>query len=57
MVTIDIDYKTYLPAPSVYLAYFELLKSHNFIENLETNQEIFDLFLETFVEELDHLEK
>lgn len=57
MATIDIDYTAYLPAPSVYFAYFELLKSHNFIKNLESNQEIFDLFLDAFVEDLNQLEK
>ena len=52
MATIDINYATYVPAPSVYYSYFELLKAHHFIENPEETQN----FLTILLENLNQLE-
>lgn len=55
MPEITIDYNVYLPTPSTYLSYFEVLKSHQFVDDLEVSQEVLDMFLDVITEEAEIL--
>ena len=53
MPEITVDYNIYLPAPMTYLSYFELLKSHQFVDNIEESQELIDMFLDVITEDAE----
>ncbi|UYP45649.1 hypothetical protein NEF87_001934 [Candidatus Lokiarchaeum ossiferum] len=55
MPEITIDYNIYLPTPSTYLSYFEVLKSHQFVDDPEVSQEVLDLFLDVIADESEIL--
>ncbi len=46
---IKVDLNIYLPRPYTYYSYFEMLKSHNYIDNIEIDEKVFQIFLEIFI--------
>lgn len=44
MATIQIDFDIYLPAPSTYYNYLELLKAHNFVKTDKNIEQLIQNF-------------